>query len=120
METNAKRKLTRLPPKLHVNPYMSSAEPSANFGIRAMGRTWAISMSALVCQVTIILIAIEFANANITMHLLRRDVYSAGTYKLESQLSAVKLPMRSNCPLAGVQMKVWVGKVVAQVCQGGV
>ena len=85
-----------------------------------MGRTWAISMSALVCQVTIILtIAIEFANANITMHLLRRDVYSAGTCKLVSQLSAVKLPMQSNCPLAGVQMKVWVGKVVAQVCQGG-
>ena len=101
-----------LPPKLHVNPYMSSAEPSANFGIRAMGRTWATSMSASVYQVTIILtIAIEFANANIAMHLLRRDVYSAGTYKLVSQLLAVKLPMRSNCPLAWVQMKVWVGKL---------
>ena len=62
---NVKESLPCLPPKLHVNPYMSSAVPTANFRIRAMGRIWDISMSALVCQVTIILlIAIEFANAN--------------------------------------------------------
>ena len=48
-----------------------------------MGRTWAITVSALlICQVIVIItIAVEFANVN--MHLLRRDVYySAGTYKL--------------------------------------